>query len=54
MSSSGNTPMDGNVYLDEFVLGGREHGEVGRSYNRKKKKAVTAVQLTEDGKIKSL
>lgn len=54
MSSSGNNPMDGNVHVDEFVLGGREQGKVGRSYNSKKKKAVTAVQLTEDGKIKRM
>ena len=46
--------MDGNVHVDEFVLGGREQGKVGRSYNSKKKKAVTAVQLTEDGKIKRM
>jgi len=46
--------MDGNVHVDEFVLGGREQGKVGRSYDSKKKKAVTAVQLTEDGKIKRM
>jgi len=54
MSSSGNNPMDGNVHVDEFVLGGKEQGKVGRSYNSKKKKAVTAVQLTEDGKVKRM
>lgn len=54
MQSSGNHPMDGNVHVDEFVLGGREKGQVGRSYNAKKKKAVTAVELTDDGKVKRM
>lgn len=54
MESSGNHPMDGNVHVDEFVLGGREKGQVGRSYNAKKKKAVTAVELTDDGKVKRM
>ncbi len=54
MSSSGNSPMDGNVHVDEFVLGGREQGKVGRSYNSKKKKAVTAVELTDQGKVKRM
>jgi len=54
MSSSGNSPMDGNVHVDEFVLGGKEQEKVGRSYNSKKKKAVTAVQLTDDGKVKRM
>lgn len=54
MSSSGNNPMDGSVHVDEFVLGGKEQGKVGRSYNSKKKKAVTAVQLTDDGKVKRM
>jgi hypothetical protein len=35
--------MDGEVHVDEFVLGGREANKVGRSYNSKKKKAITAV-----------
>ena len=46
--------MDGNVHVDEFVLGGRDQGKVGRSYHGKKKKAVTAVQLTDDGKVKRM
>ena len=54
MSSSGNNPMDGSVHIDEFVLGGKEQGKVGRSYNSKKKKAVTAIQLTDDGKVKRM
>ena len=54
MESSGNHPMDGNVHVDEFVLGGREKGQVGRSYKAKKKKAITAVELTDDGKVKRM
>jgi hypothetical protein len=54
MGSSGNNPMDGDVHVDEFVLGGRDKGKTGRSYDSKKKKAVTAVQLTKDGKVKRM
>lgn len=54
MESSGNNPMQGNVHVDEFVLGGREKEKVGRSYNAKKKKAITAVELTEEGKVKRM
>ena len=54
MESSRNHPMDGVVHVDEFVLGGKEKGKIGRSYNAKKKKAVTAIQLTKDGKVKRM
>lgn len=54
MSSSGGNPMYGHVHVDEFVLGGKEQGKVGRSYNSKKKKTVTAVQLAEEGKVKRM
>lgn len=54
MASSGNNPMDGDVHVDEFVLGGKDEGKIGRSYDGKKKKAVTAVQLTEEGKVKRM
>jgi len=54
MKSSENHPMDGMVHIDEFVVGGREKGKVGRSYNSKKKKVVTAVELTNKGKIKRM
>ena len=54
MKSSGNNPMDGNVHIDEFVVGGKEEGKVGRSYNSKKKKVICAVQLTEEGKVKRM
>lgn len=54
MESKGKDPMDGDVHVDEFVLGGKEEGKIGRSYNGKKKKAITAVQLTADGKVKRM
>ena len=54
MASSTNNPMDGNVHVDEFVLGGKDQGKTGRSYNSKKKKAVTAIELTKDGKVKRM
>lgn len=54
MKSSENHPIDGDVDVDEFVLGGKEKGKVGRSYDSKKKKTVCAVQLTEEGKVKRM
>jgi len=54
MKSSGNFPIDGIVHVDEFVVGGKEEGKVGRSYNSKKKKVVCAVELTEEGKVKRM
>ena len=54
MKSSENHPMDGTIHIDEFVVGGREKGKVGRSYNSKKKKIVTALELTDKGKIKRM
>ena len=54
MKSSENHPIDGNVHIDEFVVGGKESGAVGRSYHTKKKKIVCAVELTEKGKVKRM
>ena len=54
MSSSKNNPMQGRVHVDEFVLGGKEAGKIGRSYQGNKKKAITAVELTDDGKVKRM
>lgn len=54
MSSRGNNPMDGEVHVDEFVLGGKDAGKTGRSYHSKKKKAVTAIQLSKNGKVKRM
>lgn len=46
MKSSENNPVDGIVHIDEFVVGGKEKGVIGRSYHTKKKKIVCAVELT--------
>ena len=54
MSSSKNNPMDGDVHVDEFVIGGKEQGKIGRSYDSSKKKMVCAVQLTDKGKVKRM
>lgn len=54
MKSSENHPIDGNVHVDEFVVGGKEKGAVGRSYHTKKKKIVCAVELTDEGKVKRM
>ena len=54
MSSSENNPIDGIAHVDEFVLGGKEKGRIGRSYKGNKKKAITAIELTKDGKVKRM
>jgi len=54
MKSSGNNPMEGIVHVDEFVIGGKEKGKVGRSYNSKKKKIVCSIELTDNGKVKRM
>jgi len=54
MASSRKNPTDGDVHVDEFVLGGLETGKTGRSYGSKKKKAVSAIQLTNEGKVKRM
>ncbi len=54
MEYSGKYPIDGIVHMDEFVLGGVEQGKIGRSYDTKKKNAVTAAQLTKEGKLRRM
>jgi len=54
MKSSEEYPMKGNVEVDEFVVGGKEKGKVGRSYDAKKKKAVCALEYTDEGKVKRM
>ena len=54
MKSSENHPINGRVQVDEFVLGGKEEGKVGRSYDSKKKKIVCALQLTDTGNVKRM
>ena len=52
MQSSGKYPMKGNVQVDEFVFGGKESLKQGRSKDTKKKKLVSAVELSNTGKVK--
>lgn len=52
MESSKQYPLTGTVQVDEFVIGGKETGKQGRSYNSKKAKVVCAIELTDKGKIK--
>jgi len=54
MKSSENHPIEGEVHIDEFVIGGKEKGKIGRSYNSKKKKVICAVELTDEGKVKRM
>lgn len=54
MKSSEQNFMDGNVQVDEFVIGGKEEGKIGRSYDSKKKKAIIALQLTDYGKVRRI
>jgi len=54
MKSSENHPMDGKVHIDEFVVGGKEEGKVGRSYDSKKKKVICAVQFTDTMRVKRM
>lgn len=53
MESSGNKPMQGNVHEVEFVLGGRDKEKLA-GFTRPRKKAITAVELTEEGKVKRM
>ena len=52
MQSSKQHPLSEMVHVDEFTVGAMENGKQGRSYDRKKKKAVIAVELTKEQKIK--
>lgn len=52
MQSSEKHPVEGDVQIDEFVVGGHENLKQGRSKDSKKKKVVGAVELTDTGKIK--
>ena len=54
MQSSHNYPIKGTVHVDEFVIGGKETGKPGRSYDSKKKKIVCAVELTEKKEVRRM
>lgn len=40
------------VHVDKFTLGGKEEGKQVKSYDSKKKKAVIAVELSDQQQIK--
>ena len=43
--------MAGTVVVDEFVIGSKETGKVGRRYDSKKEKVVITVALTKAHKV---
>ena len=48
MKSSENFPLEGNVDVDEFLVGGPEKGKQGRSHG-KKKLVIIALERTKSG-----
>lgn len=52
MQSSKQYPMDGNVEVDEFVIGGKENLKQGRSNDSKKHKVVMAIQFSINKGVK--
>ena len=52
MKSSASQPMIGQVFVDEFVFGGKEDLKQGRSNDSKKKKLIVAVETNDTGGIK--
>lgn len=52
MQSSGSNPVEGTVFVDEFVYGGKEDLKQGRSNDSNKKKVVMALELAEDRGVK--
>lgn len=56
LKSSENHPIDNNdgsvIYVDEFVVGGYEKGQTGRSNKSKKRKMLMVVEATTKNKIK--
>jgi len=40
--------------MDEFVLGDKDAGNTGSSYDGKKKIAITVIKLKKNGKIKQM
>ena len=48
--SSGNYPLTGTVHVDEFYVGNKEEEEtLGRSSNSKKKLAIVALEVQDNG-----
>lgn len=51
MKSSGNYPLTGTVHVDEFYVGGEEEETFGRSSNSKKKLAIVALEVLDNGGV---
>lgn len=54
MASTETQPMEGDVEVDEFTVGGKEEGHQGRSRDAKRTKAVIAMEKSEGGGVKRL
>lgn len=52
MKSSESQPIEGKVFVDEFVFGGQEDLKQGRSNDSKKKKIAIAVEQDDKGGVK--
>lgn len=52
MKSSESRPMEGTVFVDEFVFGGKEDLKQGRSNDSRKKKIVIALELDKKRGVK--
>ena len=52
MKSSESQPMEGIVFVDEFVYGGKEDLKQGRSNDSNKKKVVIALELDQNRGVK--
>lgn len=48
MKSSGRYPLDGEVHVDEFYVGGEEEGTHGRGA-KKKRLVIVALEIVPDG-----
>ena len=49
MASSASESMIGQVFVDEFVFGGKEDLNQGRSNDSKKKKLILTVETNDNG-----
>jgi hypothetical protein len=52
MASGQKYPLSKLVHVAEFTVRAKEEGNQGRSYDTKKKKAVIAIKLTDNNKVK--
>jgi hypothetical protein len=54
MKSSEMNPLKGKVLVDEFVIGGKETGKQGRSYDAKKLRWFVLLSLRKKAKLKEV